>query len=63
MLDFWKLGITEGNETELEVNSKYVNQKEARIGQRANGVIMTKGNTSEFGNGILEMELRTKQEV
>ena len=47
----------------LEVNNKHVNRREARIGQRTNGVIMMKGNTSEFGNGISEMELGTKQEV
>ena len=47
----------------LEVNNKHVNQRGARIGQRANGVIMIKGNTSKFGNRISEMELKTKQEV
>ena len=47
----------------LEVNNKHVNRRGARIGQRANGVIMMKGNTSEFGNGISEMELGMKQEV
>ena len=47
----------------LEVNNKHVNWRGARIGQRANGIIMMKGNTSEFGNGILEIELGTKQEV
>ena len=47
----------------LEVNNKHVNQRGTRIGQRANGVIMMKGNTSEFGNRISEMELGTKQEV
>ena len=48
---------------ELEANNKHVNRRGARIGQKANGVIMMKENTSEFGNRILEMELGTKQEV
>ena len=47
----------------LEANNKHVNWRGARIGQRANGIIMMKENTSEFGNGISEMELGTKQEV
>ena len=45
------------------MNSKHVNWKEARIGQRANGVIMMKENTLEFENEILEIELGMKQEV
>ena len=48
---------------ELEVNSKHVNWREARIEQRANGVIMMEGNTSEFRNEISEIELGMKQEV
>ena len=40
-----------------------MNQRGARIGQRANGIIMMKGNTSEFGNGISKIELGMKQEV
>ena len=47
----------------LEANNKHVNRREARVGQRANGIIMMKGNTSKFGNGISEIELGTKQEV
>ena len=41
---------------ELEVNSKHVNWREARIGQRANGVMIMKENTSEFGNRISEIQ-------
>ena len=47
----------------LEANSKHMNQKETRIGQRANGIIMIKESISKFGNRILEIELGMKQEV
>ena len=47
----------------LEVNSKYVNWRETRIEQRANGIIMMKGNTLKFRNKILEIELGMKQKV
>ena len=40
-----------------------MNQRGARIGQRANSVIMMKENTSEFENRISEIELGMKQEV
>ena len=42
------------------MNSKHVNQRKTRIEQRANGIIMMKGNTSEFRNGISEIELGMK---
>ncbi len=48
---------------ELEANNKHVNWRGARIGQRVNGIIMTKGNILEFGNSILKIELVMKQEV
>ena len=39
------------------MNSKHVNQRGARIGQRVNGIIMIKGNTLKFRNEILKIEL------
>ena len=46
-----------------EVNSKYMNQKKARIGQRTNGIITMKENTLKFKNRISKIKLKMKQEV
>ena len=48
---------------ELEANNKHVNQRKTRIGQRANSIIIMKGNISEFRDGISEIELGIKQKV
>ena len=47
----------------LEANSKHMNQRRARIGQRTNGIIIMKRNTLKFKNGISKIELGIKQEV